>query len=63
MIFAQIFSNLTVLALNSKVYNYWIKLFNCQAEGNIPQFSSVQSLMSDSLRPHGLQHARLPCPS
>ena len=24
------------------------------------QFSSV---MSDSLRPHGLQHARLPCPS
>ena len=27
------------------------------------QFSSVQSLMSDSLRPHRLQHARLPCPS
>ena len=25
--------------------------------------SSVQSLMSDSLRPHGLQHARLRCPS
>ena len=37
--------------------------------GNIPkalQVSSVQfscSVMSDSLRPHGLQHARLPCPS
>ena len=31
-----------------------------------PQFSSVQfshSAMSDSLWPHGLQHARLPCPS
>ena len=31
-----------------------------------PCFSSVQfsrSLVSDSLRPHGLQHARLPCPS
>ena len=32
-----------------------------------PQFdTSVQfshSVMSDSLRPHGLQHARLPCPS
>ena len=31
-----------------------------------PQFSSVQSsraAMSDSLRPHGLQHAWLPCPS
>ena len=30
------------------------------------QFSSVQfsrSVMSNSLRPHGLQHARLPCPS
>ena len=30
------------------------------------QFSSVQfscSVMSDSLWPHGLQHARLPCPS
>ena len=30
------------------------------------QFSSVQfsrSVMSDSLRSHGLQHARLPCPS
>ena len=61
MIFAQIFSNITVLALNSKVYNYWIKLFNCQAEGNILQFSSVQLLMSDS-EPHGLQYARLPCP-
>ena len=32
----------------------------------IPQFSSVQfshSVMSDSLRPHGLQHAMLSCPS
>ena len=30
------------------------------------QFSSVQfsgSVVSDSLQPHGLQHARLPCPS
>ena len=24
---------------------------------------SVQSLMANSLQPHGLQHARLPCPS
>ena len=23
----------------------------------------VQSVVSDSLQPHGLQHARLPCPS
>ena len=27
------------------------------------QFSSVQSFVSDSLQPHELQHARLPCPS
>ena len=30
------------------------------------EYSSVQfslSVVSDSLRPHGLQHARLPCPS
>ena len=27
------------------------------------QFSWVQSVMSDSLRPHGLQHTRPPCPS
>ena len=26
-------------------------------------FSSSRSVMSDSLRPHGLQHTRLPCPS
>ena len=26
------------------------------------QFSSVHSVMSNSLRPHGLQHARPPCP-
>ena len=32
----------------------------------LPPFSSVQfspSVISDSLQPHGLQHARLPCPS
>ena len=37
----------------------------CNTRG-FPQFSSVQfscSVMSDSLRPHGMQNARLPCPS
>ena len=28
-----------------------------------PQFSSCRSIMSDSLRSHGLQQARPPCPS
>ena len=31
-------------------WNMWLLLFSC-------------SVMSDSLWPHGLQHARLPCPS
>ena len=31
-------------------------------EHRYPQFSSV-ALVYDSLRPHGLQHTRLPCPS
>ena len=29
----------------------------------IAVFQFSHSVMSDSLRPHGLQHARLPCPS
>ena len=36
------------------------------SEGQRVRFSSAQfscSVMSDSLRPHGLQHTRLPCPS
>ena len=32
----------------------WVSLFVCL---------SVSSVTSDSLQPHGLQHARLPCPS
>ena len=36
--------------------------------GSFPSFvtdsvQSSRSVVSDSLRPHGLQHARLPCPS
>ena len=38
---------------------YYINVRYCI---NIDQFSSV-AVMSDSLRPHGLQHTRLPCPS
>ena len=38
----------------------------CHLGSLFPCFSSVQfscSLVSKSLQPHGLQHARLPCPS
>lgn len=36
VIFARSFNNFMVFSLNVlKVCNYWIELFNCQAEGNI----------------------------
>ena len=41
-------------------------LFKCILSNRLIQFSSVQfswSVMSDSLQPHELQHARSPCPS
>ena len=38
----------------------WFKIDRFKTENSV-QFS--RSVMSDSLRPHGLQHARLPCPS
>ena len=33
------------------------------ATKNVGSVQFSRSVMSDSLRPHGLQHARLPCPS
>ena len=47
------------------VWTYkWLRPINlllCRLYNIAIQFSG--SVMSDSLRPHGLQHARLPCPS
>ena len=41
-----------------------VKLFHKRAPWSNNQFSSVaQSCLIDSLQPHGMQHARLPCPS
>ena len=37
-------------------------LLKCRV-GCVLKAVSVQSVMSNSLQPHGLQHARLPCPS
>ena len=39
----------------------WLDSLNVQGALSSVQFS--HSVMSDSLQPHGLQHARLPCPS
>ena len=41
----------------------WPVLYDLHSSLPDVQFSSVHSVVSDSLRPHGLQHARLPCPS
>ena len=46
-------------------YDWFILLYNVETNNIIKQLS-VQfscSVMSDSLRPHELQHARPPCPS
>ena len=52
-----------VLAHNGNIINIlneWISL-DLTVKWSSVQFS--RSVVSDSLRPHGLQHARLPCPS
>ena len=44
----------------------WLHLILITSQRSYLLISSVQfscSVMSDSLRPHGLQHTRLPCPS
>ena len=49
---------------NKNLWAYQLFLLNISISHII--FSSVQfshSVMSNSLQPHGLQHARLPCPS
>ena len=38
-----------------------MSLFKCQSTNQFSQFSHL--VVSDSLRPHGLQHASPPCPS
>ena len=57
---------------NSYILFFWAQkslqmvIANMKLKDNSVQFSSVQfirSFMSDSLRPHKLQHAKPPCPS
>ena len=45
--------------INFIIYSFLICWFFCYWSGSV-QFN--RSVMSDSLRPHGLQYARLPCP-
>ena len=53
-------ATITSLSLSFLPATLTLPYFECQ------MFNSVQfshSVMSDSLKPHGLQHTRLPCPS
>ena len=45
----------------SLVVQYWINYMRFLIQSKSVQFS--HSIVSDSLQPHGLQHARPPCPS
>ena len=50
---------------NKIVFSTWNNCSYCASDGNI-FYHSVQfgcSVVSNSLRPHGLQHAKPPCPS
>ena len=49
------------LLQGGKVTFLWVGLHWTRARSLFSQFS--RSVVSDSLWPHGLQHARLPCPS
>ena len=51
--------------LDSSLINPWTSVASKTTSKTMIQFSSVQfscSVVSDSWRPHGLHHARLPCP-
>ena len=51
------------ITIPSSVANTVPSLVDIHGEGIPVQFSSVHSVMSDSLRPHEPQHTRPPCPS
>ena len=48
----------TIMTRNGEISSAW-----WTREGVSVQFSSLHLVVSDSLQPHGLQHARPPCPS
>ena len=48
--------------IHHSLYVYYISYINT-SQFLIFQFSSGHSVISNLLRPHGLQHSRLPCPS
>ena len=58
--------NWTQLSTHARTHTQSTVVQDLYFTSRMSQFSSVQSsrsVVSDSLRPHGLQHARPPCPS
>ena len=56
--------SITIAPALTHLHLYWVYLYDFMVQAAV--ISSVQfshSVVSDSLRPHGLQHARLPCSS
>ena len=62
---SQSLSKLTIILphnpIIARLHFYWKELKTHSSSNS--HTSSVHSVVSDSLPPHGLQHARLPCPS
>ena len=54
--------NLQTLLVKAKLCNYQ-KQFPYKTKVELPSVQFSRSVVSDSLVPHGLQHARPPCPS
>ena len=52
--------SMRVLCSTGNYTQYLIITYNGKESEKEYQFSSFHSVMSDSLQPHGLQHARLP---
>ena len=61
LILPSIFSRIRVLCIHFFKWGRFLWTYFKELQNQFSQFS--HSVMSDSLRPHGLQHTRLPCPS
>ena len=62
----SVFPSIRVFSSESALHIRWPKYWAHLQHQSLQRISSVQfshSVMSNSLHPHGLQHASLPCPS
>ena len=59
LLLPSVFSSIRVFSSESALPFRWPKCWSFSISQSVSQFSC--SVVSNSLRPHGLQHARLPC--